>query len=54
MHLRQPGFTYSACDPLTKDKEIMQRIKPLQPGVAFLYPLKKLWGIEKQQLPVMG
>ena len=21
MHLRQPGFTYSACDPFTKHKE---------------------------------
>ena len=21
MHLRQPGFTYSACDPFTKRKE---------------------------------
>ena len=21
MHLRQPGFTYSACGPFTKDKE---------------------------------
>ena len=21
MHLKQPGFTYSACDPFTKNKE---------------------------------
>ena len=21
MHLRQPGFTYSACDPFTKNKK---------------------------------
>ena len=26
MHLKQPGFTYSACDPFTKNKE---RIKNL-------------------------
>ena len=26
MHLRQPGFTYSACGPFTKNKE---RIKEL-------------------------
>ena len=22
MHLKQPGFTYSACDPFTKNKEL--------------------------------
>ena len=27
MHLRQPGFTYSACGPLTKIKERIQRFK---------------------------
>ena len=27
MHLRQPGFTYSACGPFTKDKEKIQKIK---------------------------
>ena len=27
MHLRQPGFTYSACGPFTKNKEIIQRFK---------------------------
>ena len=25
MHLRQPGFTYSACDPFTKNKERVQK-----------------------------
>ena len=25
MHLRQPGFTYSACDPFTKNKESVQK-----------------------------
>ena len=24
-HLRQPGFTYSACDPFTKNKERVQK-----------------------------
>ena len=24
MHLRQPGFTYSACGPFTKNKEKIQ------------------------------
>ena len=27
MHLRQLGFTYSACGPFTTKKEIKQRIK---------------------------
>ena len=27
MHLRQPGFTYSACGPFTKSKEKMQKFK---------------------------
>ena len=27
MHLRQPGFTYSACGPSTKDKERIQKFK---------------------------
>ena len=27
MHLRQPGFTYSACGPFTKNEERIQRFK---------------------------
>ena len=27
MHLRQPGFTYSACGPFTKNKERMPKFK---------------------------
>ena len=27
MHLRQPGFTYSACRPFTKNKERMEKFK---------------------------
>ena len=27
MHLKQPGFTYRACEPLTKNKERIQKIK---------------------------
>ena len=27
MHLRQPGFTYSACVPFTKNKERIQNFK---------------------------
>ena len=25
MHLKQPGFTYSACDPFTKNKEKIEK-----------------------------
>ena len=27
IHLRPPGFTYSACGPLAKNKEIIQKFK---------------------------
>ena len=27
MHLRQPGLTYSACGPFTKNKQRIQRFK---------------------------
>ena len=27
MHLRQPGFTYSACGPFTKKKERIEKFK---------------------------
>ena len=27
MHLRQPGFTYTACGPFTKNKERIQKFK---------------------------
>ena len=26
-HLKQPGFTYSACGPFTKNKERIQKLK---------------------------
>ena len=30
MHLRQPGLTYSACGPFTKNKERIQKFKKKQ------------------------
>ena len=27
LHLRQPGFTYSACGPFTKNKEKIKKLK---------------------------
>ena len=36
MHLQQPGFTYSACDPFTKNKERIKKF--IQTGNAnFIY-----------------
>ena len=29
MHLRQAGFTYSACGPLTKNKERIQELQDI-------------------------
>ena len=29
MHLRQTEFTYNACGPFTKNKEILQEIKEI-------------------------
>ena len=30
MNLKQPGFTYSACEPFTKNKERIQKLKKKQ------------------------
>ena len=36
MHLKQPGFTYSACDPFTKNKERIEKF--MQTGnTGFIY-----------------
>ena len=29
MHLRQPGFSYSACGPFTKNKERIEKLIPI-------------------------
>ena len=36
-HLRQPGFTYSACGPFTKNEEKIQKFK----GAGFRIYLSK-------------
>ena len=36
MHLRQPGFTYSACGPFTQSKERMQKCKETE-DVQYIY-----------------
>ena len=36
MHLKQPGFTYSACSPFTKNKERIQKFKEIG-GTSYIY-----------------
>ena len=36
MHLKQPGFTYSACRPFTKNKERIQKFKE-RGGTSYIY-----------------
>ena len=36
IHLRQPGFTYSACGPSTKNKERIQKFKETG-GTSYIY-----------------
>ena len=35
MHLKQPGFTYSACGPFTKNKERMEKF--IRPEMQILF-----------------
>ena len=35
MHLKQPGFTYSACGPFTKNKERIEKF--MQTGIQILF-----------------
>ena len=30
MHLKQPGFTYSACGPFTKNKKRIEKLSKLE------------------------
>ena len=36
MHLKQPGFTYSACGRFTKNKERIQKTKKQEPHDIFV------------------
>ena len=36
MHLKQPGITYSACDPLTKNKERIEKFMQTE-NTDFIY-----------------
>ena len=39
MHLKQPGFTYSACGPFTKNKERIQKFKETE-DTSYIYKNK--------------
>ena len=36
MHLKRPGFTYSACGPFTKNKEKIQKFKEIE-DTSYIY-----------------
>ena len=36
MHLKQPGFTYSACGPFTKNKERIENLKKQEIQILFI------------------
>ena len=36
MHLKQPGFTYTACGPFTKNKERIQKLKKTE-DTSYIY-----------------
>ena len=40
MHLRQPGFTFSACGPFTENKERIQKLKETRDS-RYIYQLNK-------------
>ena len=44
MHLKQPGYTYSACGPFTKNKERVQKFKETR-GRSYIYKIEldKAW-----------
>ena len=39
MHLKQPGFSYSACGPFTKNKEIIEKFMQTR-NTNFIYKNK--------------
>ena len=51
MHLRQPGFTYSACGSFTKNKERIKKFMQTE-NTDFIYKneLSKIWPMVKQKI----
>ena len=52
MHLKQPGFTYSACGPFTKNKERIEKF--MQTGIQILFTkmnlIKHVWPMVNQKI----
>ena len=48
MHLKQPGFTYSVCGPITKTKERIQKFKETgDTTYIYKYEFDKAWLMER-------
>ena len=56
MHLKQPGFTYSACGPFTKNKERIENLKKQEIQILFIkmslikLAFSMIWLMEKQTI----
>ena len=56
MHLKQPGFTYSACRPFTENKERIEKLCKLEIQILFIKRnlirliFNMIWLIEKQNI----
>ena len=55
MHLKQPGFTYSACGPFTKSKERIKKFMQLEIQILFIkvnlirLVFNTIWPMTKQK-----
>ena len=56
MHLKQPGFTYSACGPFTKNKERIESLCKLEIRILFIkmnlikLAFSVIWLMENQKI----
>ena len=56
MHLRQPGFTYSACGPFTKNKERIEKFMKLVIQILFTkmslikHVFNMIWAMVNQKI----
>ena len=53
MHLRQPGFTYSVCEPFTKNKERIQKFKETDSRYIYQNELQSLPKYMRQTLALV-
>ena len=56
MHLKQPGFTYSACGPFTRNKERIENLCKLEIQILFInmnlikLVFNMIWLMENQKI----